>query len=102
MLYKLITPIKFGNETVEEIDLNLESLCELDLDLAERQFRMLNPEFMGVVEFARGYLRQVASAASGKPLDFFEKLEGRDGTQIKLRVMGFLMGSGLTTSKLPA
>lgn len=102
MLFKLTTPVKFDNETVEEINLNLEVLSELDMDLAERQFKMLNPNYIGVVETDRGYWRLVASAASNKPIPFFEKLSARDGTRLKFQVMGFLMDSGSTTSKLPA
>lgn len=102
MLFKLTTPVKFDNETLKEINLDLEVLSELDLDLAERQFRMLNPDYIGVVETARGYWRLVASVASKKPVDFFEKLSARDGTRLKFQVMGFLMDSSSTTSKLPA
>ncbi|PAD69943.1 hypothetical protein CHH83_05925 [Bacillus sp. 7586-K] len=83
-------PYKFENETYTEIELSgLENLSAEDLISADKIFAS-SGQFAMMNEMNLGYCLILASLATNKPTQFFEKLPAKDALKVKHTVMGFL------------
>lgn len=83
-------PYKFEGAEYKEVNLNgLDSLSTSDLIDADAQYSTMG-QFSFMNELSLGYAIIVASKASGKPVEFFEKLPATEGLKVKNVVMSFL------------
>lgn len=83
-------PYSFEGKEYKEVDLSkLEDLTGEDLLEADKQFTA-SGQFAVMTEMTMGYCFILASIATGKPVEFFQKLPAKDAMKVKGTVMGFL------------
>lgn len=86
---KFKKPYQFEGQEYQEIDLeNLENLSTADLIQADGKFGE-SGQFAVMNEMTTGYSCILASKATGKPIEFFERLPAIEGVKVKRVVMGF-------------
>lgn len=84
-------PYRFEDKEYTDVDMSkLEDLSSGDLTLAEKMFTA-SQNISIVAELNLGYCLCVASVATGKPLEFFNKLPAREGMKIKNAVALFFL-----------
>lgn len=87
---KFKAPYTFEGKEYTEVDLSgLEKLSAADLIEADKQFNSSGQIAM-MNEVSLGYCLIVASKASGKPIEFFQKLPAPDAIKVKNTVINFL------------
>ncbi|MCI7474562.1 MAG: phage tail assembly protein [Clostridiales bacterium] len=96
LLVKFRKPYIFEDREYTEIDLHgLEDITAGQLEAVGRMLmkkrNTMNP---ATLEMTMDYANMVAMKVTGKPLEFFERLPGREGMKIKTTVVGFLYGGG--------
>lgn len=85
----------FNGKEHQDIELDIENLTVSDYELADKQFKSLNPNFSGVVETENQFLKQIMVNSSKKPLDFFNALPIYEFVKLKYAVQGFLFGASV-------
>ncbi|MGG1599319.1 phage tail assembly protein [Paenibacillus naphthalenovorans] len=91
-IIKFKKPHTFEGGEYTEIDLSgLENLNTSDLIDADKEFST-SGQFSMMNELTIGYTCIVAAKATGKPVEFFQRLPASDGLKVKNKVMGFLNG----------
>lgn len=84
-IIKLSKPYNFEGTEHIEIDLsNLENVTTADLEFCDSRVSAIMPEM------TLNYALLLASRVTGKPIEFFKKLPGREGLKIKRLIMSFL------------
>lgn len=82
-------PYTFEGAEHTEVDLsNLENLTTGDLIQADGLFGE-SGQFAVMNEMTTGYACILASKATGKPVEFFQRLPAIEGVKVKRVVMGF-------------
>jgi hypothetical protein len=92
LVLKFRRPYKFEGVEYGEVDLSgLEDMTAADLCAVERILKkkgIVDP----LMEMSLPMACQLASRASGKPVEFFEQIPAREATRLKNLVTGFLYG----------
>lgn len=93
MKYRLIKPIQFDGETIEEINLELDSLKGNDLLLVERQFLAMGDQNQAMMlkELSKEYQVVVAARAAKLPVEFFQEISAKDFSRITMQVQNFFV-----------
>ncbi len=82
-------PYSFEGVEYGDVDLsNLENLSTGDLIEADGQFSE-SGQFAVMNEMTTSYACILAAKASGKPIEFFQRLPAIEGVKVKRVVMGF-------------
>jgi len=89
---ELNKPITHQGETLNEVNLDLESLTAEDLIQAETEHAMTSGGVTGVAELSKTYLLHVASRAMKLPWDDVKTMSARDVSKITMEVQSFLIG----------
>lgn len=89
-LVKFSSPYEFEGNSYIEVDVSsIDNLTAEDLIDAEDILTKSGVNaFVPEINFS--YLLIVAHKATGKPLEFFKRLPGKDAIKVKRAVMGFL------------
>lgn len=86
-------PYDFEGETFHSLDLSpVEDLTTEQIMQAERIFEK-SGGVSALKELNLEYAIIVASMATGKPVEFFKGLPGKDGSKVKSRVSAYFFGS---------
>lgn len=88
MIYKLKKPIQYDGKTIEEIDMNFDSLTGKDMIDAEREAD--TDDFTPMKEFNKSYLAIIAAKACSMPSDIMPLLGLKDFSAITRGVQNFL------------
>lgn len=94
LVLKLDKPYKFDGVEYTEVDLSgLENVTAGTLEnvgkIMAKRSPGLNP---ATIEMELGYCELLAARVTGKPLEFFQGLPGRDAITLKSKIVGFLYG----------
>ena len=93
-LIKLNKAITFDGKLLKEVMLDLDNLTGEDIEKAEVQFVIDNPEIAAqtpLKEMSKGFLSIMAAKACKKPVEFMRMLSAPDFSKITTRVQIFLM-----------
>lgn len=89
---KFKKPYVFEDETFEGIDLGgLENLTARDMAKAQRAMERTG-SVSATPELTMEYACNIASTATGYPVEFFEGLPLREGVKVKNRIVNFIYG----------
>lgn len=91
MKIELSKPFKYENQEYTELDLPIENITVTDYEKAEREFKALNPKFVGAVELESAFYKHMACNLVGKPIDFFDNMPVYEFIKIKTQVQSFLL-----------
>lgn len=94
LILRFKKPYKFEGEEYTELDLSgLENVTAGTLEnigkIMAKRSPGLNP---ATIEMELGYCELLAARVTGKPLEFFQGLPGRDAITLKSKIVGFLYG----------
>lgn len=90
LIIKFNKPYEFEGQTYNEIDLSdVENISTKDLIEVDKLFYQ-SGNLAPTSEMSMAYACLVASKAAKKPVEFFNKLPGREGIKIKTQVVSFL------------
>lgn len=94
LVVKFRKPYEFEGQTYTEVDLSgLEDTKGGQLENVGRQLLKKRPGLNpSTIEMTMDYATMLASRVSGKPVEFFERLPGKEAMKIKNTVVGFLYG----------
>lgn len=87
-------PVSFDGQTINGISLDLENLTGEDIEKAEVQFVIGNPQIAAqtpLKEMSKGFLSILAAKASKKPVELIRKLSAPDYAKVTTKVQIFLM-----------
>ena len=99
LILKFRRPYQFEGQEYTELDLSgLEDVTAGTLEnigkILAKKSPGLNP---ATIEMEMGYCELLAARVTGKPLEFFQRLPGRDAIALKSKIVGFLYGGMGTT-----
>lgn len=83
-------PYLFEKQEYTEVSLDLEKISAEDMIRAQAAAQG-HGEISPVAEFGMAYCLHLAAAASGKPVEFFFGLPGRDAAKVRIQVSNFFM-----------
>ena len=94
LILKFRRPYQFEGQEYTELDLSgLEDVTAGTLEnigkILAKKSPGLNP---ATIEMEMGYCELLAARVTGKPLEFFQRLPGRDAIALKSKIVGFLYG----------
>lgn len=94
LVLKFRRPYQFEGQEYTELDLSgLEDVTAGTLEnigkILAKKSPGLNP---ATIEMEMGYCELLAARVTGKPLEFFQRLPGRDAIALKSKIVGFLYG----------
>ena len=94
LILKFRRPYQFEGQEYTELDLSgLENVTAGTLEnigkIMAKKSPGLNP---ATIEMEMGYCELLAARVTGKPLEFFQRLPGRDAIALKSKIVGFLYG----------
>lgn len=94
LILKFRKPYKF--EGVEYTEVDLSGLEDVTAGTLENIGKILSKKSPGLnpatIEMEMGYCELLAARVTGKPLEFFQRLPGRDAIALKSKIVGFLYG----------
>ena len=94
LILKFRRPYLFEGQEYTELDLSgLEDVTAGTLEnigkILTKKSPGLNP---ATIEMEMGYCELLEARVTGKPLEFFQRLPGRDAIALKSKIVGFLYG----------
>lgn len=94
LILKFRRPYQFEGQEYTELDLSgLEDVTAGTLEnigkILAKKSPGLNP---ATIEMEMGYCELLAARVTGKPLEFFQRIPGRDAIALKSKIVGFLYG----------
>lgn len=90
-IVKLSKPVKFEENTIEEINMNLDDLTGRDISKVKSEWSMTG-KFSPVPATDIDFCIMVAARASNQPIDLFDVLPAKDYLKVSQEVSNFLMG----------
>lgn len=92
--FELARPVNFEGQDYTKLTLDFEGLTGSDLEKAEMQFTVENPQngLTMVKEMSKGYAAIVAAKAAKVPVELIRALSAPDYSKITMRTTLFLMG----------
>ncbi len=91
---KFAKPFTWENETIEEIELDFDSLTGESMTKAQRECLAMNRNPGAFPEGDKTFLAHIASYACKRPVDFLLALPIKDFAQVTITVQNFLLGQG--------
>jgi hypothetical protein len=92
MKYIFSKPIKFEDEPeIKEIEIDLDSINGYDISEVKKQFSAAG-NFSPILATDTDFCIMMAARKSGKPIEFFKELPGKDYLAIAQGVQNFLLG----------
>lgn len=90
-IIKLSQKYSFEGEIIEQIDLTgLEDVTALQMQKAESKYRKITKNVSSTPELTLDYALAMANTLTGLPIEFLQRMSGKDATKIKSRVINFL------------
>lgn len=90
-IIKLSKAYKFEGEIIRELDLTgLEDINAITMQKIEAIYRKTAKNTATIPEITLDYALCAAHVVTGKPLEFFKRISGKDAVKIKSRVVNFL------------
>lgn len=83
-------PVKFDDQEIESLELDLDSLTGRDMSQIKSQWSMAG-KFSPVPATDLDFCIMVAARASKQPIEFFEQLKSREWLKVAQEVSNFLM-----------
>lgn len=84
-------PIKFEDEPeIKEIEIDLDSINGYDISEVKKQFSAAG-NFSPILATDTDFCIMMAARKSGKPIEFFKELPGKDYLAIAQEVQNFLL-----------
>ena len=93
-VYKLIRPMTVNGTEYTELHLDFDSLTSQDMEAIASALAMEGHVIPQVVEFSKPYLMHVAARAARINVNDLRKFSIKDGTQITMLAMNFLISAG--------
>jgi hypothetical protein len=94
MEIKLSKPITVDGKDADTITLKLDELTGKDVDFCVREAAATKGEIVRVLAIDLEFHIQIASKASGVPVEALKKLPASDYVEVATAVQSFLTGSG--------
>ena len=90
-IIKLSQTYNFEGEHISEVDLtNIENLNALQMQDIEKLYRKIAKSASSTPELTIEYAMATASKLTDLPLEFYQRISGKDITKIKNRIINFL------------
>ena len=92
MLYTFSKPVKFEDEPeIKELNIDLGGLNGYDIDEVKKEFSKAG-NYSPILATDTTFCIMLAARRSGKPIEFFKELPGKDYLAIAQEVQNFLLG----------
>lgn len=91
MKHQFSKPYVYNGTTYTELDINIENITTAEYQRAEREFKILNPKFVGVVEMESGFHQQLLANLSDQPIEFFSQLPAHEFIKLRMKSQSFLL-----------
>src|SRR4051812_47328859 len=87
-------PFQFEGKEYKELVIDTDSLTGNDIELAESQFVLKNPQIAAqtaLKELSKGFQAILAARAAGVPVELIKALPARDYSKVTMQIQTFLL-----------